>query len=206
VDRNVPIEQTMQSLEEYVKSGKIGGIGLSEVSAATIKKASGVTKIAAVEVELSLWSTDILSNGVAKACADNSIPIVAYSPLGRGFLTGEIKKPSDIPEGDLRRTMPRFQGENFAKNLDLVRELSKIAKQKGCTPGQLAVSWVKYMSKEIGTDVIPIPGATTASRVAENARVVTLSSDEANEIDSLLKTFTVSGQRYGTAGMAHAEG
>lgn len=206
VDKNVPIEETLKNLEQYVKAGKIGGIGLSEVSAATIERAAKVTKIAAVEVELSLWSTDILSNGVAKAAAAHNIPIVAYSPIGRGFLTGEIKKPEDIPEGDMRKTMPRFQGANFEKNLDLVKELDKVAKQKGCTSAQLAISWVKYMSSEIGVPVIPIPGATKQERVAENSKDVTLTSDDAAEIRSVLQSITISGQRYGEAGMAHAEG
>jgi pyridoxine 4-dehydrogenase len=149
VDKNVPIETTMKALEELVKEGKIGGIALSEVGPATIERAANATKIVAVEVELSLFSTDVLSNGVAKVCAEHNIPIVAYSPLSRGFLTGEIKKPDDIPEGDFRRTIPRFQPGNFDTNMEIVREVEKLAKQKGCTPAQIAISWVKSQSKRV---------------------------------------------------------
>jgi len=207
VDKNVPFEITLKALEEYVKAGKIGGISLSEVGAATIHKAVKVTKIVAIEVELSLWSLDILNNGVAKAAAEHNIPIVAYSPVGRGMLTGEITKPEDIPEGDFRRMMPRFNKENFDHNLELVSELHKIANQKGCTPAQLAINWVKQLSKKNGnTEIIPIPGATKEDRVIENGKDITLSDDELVKIDSILKRFEVKGERYGGPGKAHMEG
>jgi len=207
VDKNVPIETTLKALEEYVKAGKIGGISLSEVSAATIQRAVKVTKIVAVEVELSLWSLDILNNGVAKAAAEHNIPIVAYSPIGRGMLSGEIQKPEDIPEGDFRRMMPRFSKENFNHNLELVQQLQNIAKQKGCTPAQLAISWVRHLSKKDGNpEIIPIPGATTEERVVENGREVTLNSNDVTEIDSILKRFEVKGDRYGGAQKVHIEG
>jgi len=207
VDKNVPIETTLKALEEYVKAGKIGGIALSEVSAATIERAVKVTKIVAVEAELSLWSLDILSNGVAAACAKYEIPIVAYSPIGRGILTGEIKKPSDIPEDDFRRHMPRFSEENFEKNMDLVRKLQTIAEKKGCTPAQLALSWVRHLSKKDGNpEIIPVPGATKPERVYENAKEVELTSSDSAEIDSILESFEVAGGRYGGAQAAHMEG
>lgn len=150
----------------------------------------------------------------------------------KGFLTGDIRKQSDIPDGyepspmalsvylgsqieyrkwnancfrDMRHMLPRFQGENFQKNLKLVDDISKIAKQNGCTPGQLALAWVSSLSKQVDVAVIPIPGATTAERVAENSKMVTLTADELVEIDSVLKSFTVSGQRYGEAQMAHID-
>ncbi|KAG4424389.1 hypothetical protein IFR04_002445 [Cadophora malorum] len=207
VDKNTPIETTMKALEEFVKAGKIGGIALSEVSADSVKRAAKVTKIVAVEVELSLWSTDILSNGVAAACAENNIPVVAYSPMGRGMLTGQIKSPDDIPEGDMRKTMPRFLPENFSRNLDLVKELENLAKQNGCTPAQLALAWTRSISKRNGNpEIIPIPGATTAERVFENSKDVTLSSEELKAIESILSSFSVAGQRYDSHGMAHVEG
>ncbi|KAK5167943.1 uncharacterized protein LTR77_006510 [Saxophila tyrrhenica] len=197
VDPNTPIEITMREAEKFVKSGKLGGISLSECSANTIRRAARVTKIEAVEVEFSLWSTDILDNGVVKACADLDIPIVAYSPLGRGFLTGQIKKIDDMPEGDMRRHMPRFQPGNFEKNLKLVEELEKIAEKKGCKPGQVGTSWVKAQSKKPGMPTfIPIPGATTAERVQENMVDVDLSENDMKEIDSLLASVAVTGDRY----------
>jgi pyridoxine 4-dehydrogenase len=123
------------------------------------------------------------------------------------MLTGGIKKPEDIPEGDFRKTLPRFAKENFDNNLELVRQLQKIAEEKGCSPAQLAIGWVKHLSKKDGNpEIIPIPGATTAARVEENAKDVLLSSSELSKIDSILKKFEVAGDRYSVQGMAHAEG
>ena len=188
VDPNTPIEVTMRQASDFVKSGKMDGISLSECSANSIRRAAKVAKISAVEVEFSLWATDILENGVAKACADLNIPTVAYSPLGRGFLTGQIKKPDDIPEGDFRKTIPRFAPENFDTNLKLVHELQKIAEKKGCTSGQIGLAWVKAQSGKPGMPrIIPIPGASTAERVKENMK----------QIDELLKSIPISGERYG---------
>jgi len=208
VDKNTPIEVTLKVLdEEYVKTGKIGGIGISEVSAATIERAAKFTKIVAAEVELSLWATDIFSNGVAQACAKHGIPIVAYSPIGRGMLSGQITKPDDIPAGDFRKTIPRFNEENFPKNLELVRELEKIAKKKGCTAAQLAINWVRTQSKKNGNpEILPIPGASSPERVTENAKAVSLGGDDLAQIDSILQSFTVVGGRYGGHAAAHIEG
>ena len=120
-----------------------------------------------------------------------------YSPIGRGILTGEIRKPEDIPEGDFRRNLPRFSQENFNHNLELVSELHKIAKQKGCTPAQLAISWTVQLSKKDGNpEIIPIPGATKEERVVENAKVIEFSNDDLGEIDAILKKFEVKGDRY----------
>ena len=198
VDPNTPIEITMREADKYVKSGKLGGIMLSECSANTIRRASKVTKVAAVEVEFSLWSTDVLDNGIAEACAELDIPIVAYSPLGRGFLTGQIRKLEDIPEDDLRRSMPRFSAENFPKNLKLVEELEKLAQRKGCTPGQVGLAWVKAQSAKPGMPtMIPIPGASSPERVKENMVDVDLSDNDLKEIDSLLASVPIEGGRYG---------
>lgn len=197
VDPKVPIEQTLRAAKEYVDAGKIGGICLSEASEASIRRAAKVIKVEGVEVEFSLWATEILDNGVAKACADLDIPIIAYSPLGRGFLTGQIKKIDDLAQNDFRRHMPRFSPENFDKNLKLVEEIEGIAKRKGVTAGQVGLAWVKRMGEREGMPrVLPIPGSTNAGRVKENAVEVELSEMDMQEIDGVLKSFSVEGGRY----------
>ena len=169
VDPNTPIEVTIKALGEYVKAGKIGGIGLSECSADTIRRAHAVHPIAGVEIEMSLFSTEALSNGVAKTCAELNIPLVAYSPLSRGWLTGQIRNLNDIPENDPPRELPRFQPDVFGLNLKLVEEIEKLAKKKGYTMPQVAIAWVAAQGKKAGGPVtIPIPGCTTVPRVEEN--------------------------------------
>lgn len=198
VDPNTPIEVTIGVLAKYVQEGKIKGISLSEVKADTIRRAHKVHPICGVEVEFSLWATQILENGTAATCAELGIPIVAYSPLGRGVLTGEIKKPDDIPDGDFRKTMPRFQPGVFEKNIELVHELEKLAERKGCKTSQLAIAWVKSFNGKPGMPVIiPIPGATTEERVLENSKDVHLTEEDLQEIDKILKTKVITGERYG---------
>ena len=198
VDPNTPVETSIQALAECVKAGKIGAISLSEVGAATIRKAAKIHPIACVEVEMSLWATDILENGVASTCAELNIPIAAYSPLGRGFLTGQIKSPNDIPEGDFRKHLPRFQPEVFDENMKLVDEIKKLADKKGCTTGQIGIAWVKSQSGKPGMPIIiPIPGATTAERIKENMTDVSLTQADLAEIQSILDTFKPVGGRYG---------
>ncbi|KAK3642574.1 hypothetical protein LTR22_016012 [Elasticomyces elasticus] len=156
-----------------------------------------VTKIEAVEVELSLWETTIFDNGVASTCAELGIPIVAYAPLSRGFLTGQIRSYEDLPEDDMRRHLPRFSKENFGQNIKLVEELEKIAEKKGCTPGQVGVSWILAKSGSQGMPTfIPIPGSTTEERVKENMVWVELSENDVKEIDGLLESVEISGDRY----------
>lgn len=198
VDPNTPLEVSLKYLEEeYVKKGIIRGIALSEVSAETIRKAAKITTIVAVEVELSLWSTHVLENGVATACAELGIPLVAYSPMGQGMLTGQIKSLDDLPQDDLRRMYPRFQPDTFPINMQLVREVEALAKQKGCAPAQLALAWVRSLSGKPGMPlIVPIPGSTTASRVRENAVEVTLTPADLAGIDGILAKFTVMGRRY----------
>ena len=197
VDPNTEIEVTVKALAELVQEGKIGGIGLSEVRAETIRRAAKVHPIASVEVELSLWATEPLTNGIAAACKELDIPLVAYSPLGRGFLTGQIKTLEDIPEGDHRRGLPRFQPGNFEKNMELVKELQGIADKKGCTTAQLAIGWVKGLNGKEGMPlIIPIPGATTEERVEENMKDVKLSEAEDKEIEKILQKANVIGGRY----------
>ena len=203
VDPGTPIEITIREADKYVQDGRLGGISLSECGENTIRRAAAVAKISAVEVEFSLWATEIFDNGVAKACAELDIPIVAYSPLGRGFLTGQIRHINDIPANDMRMHLPRFSPENFDKNLRLVDELEKIAKRKGCTPGQIGIAWVKAQSGRNGNPVIiPIPGATTEERVKENMVDVELTDNDVKEIDSLLDSIEIVGGRYGGPGAA----
>lgn len=197
VDPRTPIEITMRAANEYVKAGKLGGIMLSECGEDTIRRAAAEVKVEGVEVEFSLWSTEILDNGVAKACAELDIPIIAYSPLGRGILTGQIKKHSDIPEGDVKHMIPRYLPENFDKNLELVKQVEDLANRKNSTPGQIALAWVRAQSHKPGMPVfIPIPGATTAERIKENMAEVELSENDLKEIDSILASVEIVGDRY----------
>jgi len=201
VDREVPIEETVGYLAELVKEGKIGGIALSEVSAQTIRRAAKVHPIVCVEVEGSMFSLDIWENGVAEACKELGIPIAAYSPLGRGMLTGKVRSRADIPEGDMRRHFPRYSDENFVHNLELVKKVEALAKDKGCTPAQLSLAWVKHMGDTKSQLIIPIPGATTEERVNENFKMVTLDQNEFEEINHFLEGFETKGDRYHGEGM-----
>ncbi|KAI2623050.1 aldo/keto reductase [Hypomontagnella submonticulosa] len=191
VDPKVPIETSVKALAELVKEGKIGGIGLSEVNANTIRRAHAVHPIAAVEIELSFFTPDVLTNGVADTCHELGIPLIAYSPVGRGFLTGQLCKLEDLPENDWRRMLPRFQPDVFDQNLKLVEAVEGIAKRKGATVAQVAISWVRRQG------AIPIPGSTKAERVIENCTDVPLSEEDMAELQKFMDTFPISGQRYG---------
>ncbi|MCJ1394706.1 Pyridoxine 4-dehydrogenase [Xylographa bjoerkii] len=207
VDPKIPIESTIEALAKLVEEGKITGISLSEVKESTIRRAAKVHQICAVEVELSMWETNVLTNGVAAACAELKIPLVAYSPLGRGFLTGDIKKLDDIPQDDMRRRFPRFSEENFPKNVDLVHKVEALAKQKECKPSQLALAWVRQLSERPGMPtIIPIPGATTEARVTENMGMVRLSNSDMKEIDKILESAIVEGHRYPSMAQGLLEG
>ncbi|RAL12317.1 aldo/keto reductase family protein [Aspergillus homomorphus CBS 101889] len=196
-DQTVPIETTFNVLKsEYIETGKLGGISLSEVRAETIHEAVKHAKIEAVEVELSLFSTEPLENGVAAACAQYGIPLIAYSPIGRGMLTGQIKKIEDLQDSMLR-SYPRFQPGNFEINLQLVEQVEEMARKKGCTPAQLAINWTRALSRRPGMPtIIPIPGATTVERVEENSKLVDLSDEEMAQLDATLAKFTPAGERY----------
>ena len=213
VDPNVPIEESLKTLKALVQEGKIGGIGLSEVKASTIRRAAAVVPIAAVEVELSLWSTDILHNGVAATCGELNIPIVAYSPLSRGALAGDaIRSNAEIPVGDVRKDLPKFQDDVLSQNNRLTDEVVKLAQRKGCTNAQIAIAWVRQQSHTTLPDgskaglIIPIPGATTVERVKENSTVVELSDAEMRELAEILKGNPITGQRYSAPLMRLAEG
>ncbi|KJZ77413.1 hypothetical protein HIM_03137 [Hirsutella minnesotensis 3608] len=197
-DSKVDFEKdTLSTIEPYVKSGKIGGLALSEVDAKTIRSAAKSFKITAVELELSLFHTAPLTNGILEACAELQIPVLASSPLSRGFLSGQLKSPKDIPDGDFRKWMPRFQEDTFHKNLELVSKVEALAKKKGCTPSQIAINWLLSISKRPGMPtVIPIPGSSNPERIRENATIVDLSVQDLAEIDEILASFTPVGERY----------
>lgn len=209
VDPTTPIETSITALAACVQEGKIRGIGLSEVKASTIRRAAAIHPIAAVEVELSLWATDILRNGVAATCAELGIPIVAYSPLCRGVLTERpIRRNADIPDGDHKKHLPKFQDAVLEANNQITDEVAELARRKGCTKAQVAIAWVRGLSGRMvpaGLDgervklgvIFPIPGATTRERVLENTTVVELSDAEMEEIAEILRKNPIQGERYG---------
>ncbi|KAH6645462.1 NADP-dependent oxidoreductase domain-containing protein [Truncatella angustata] len=196
-DPSIPLEETLGACGELVATGKVGGVGISEAGATTIEKAYKVYPLSLVEVEFSLWTPDLLSNGVAAIAKKLDVPLIAYSPLGRGFLTGQIKSLDDIPQGDIRRRFDRFQPENFDKNLELVDTLKSFAAKMNVTPAQLALAWIRATSnsEQAGT-IIPIPGATSTSRVEENSKDVALSPQHKKELDQILSSFKIQGGRY----------
>src|SRR5581483_2950892 len=179
VDTKVPIEETVGAMAELVRAGKVRYLGLSEAAPATIRRAAAVHPIAALQTEYSLWTRDP-EEELLPLCRELRITFVAYSPLGRGFLTGRFTSPSDIPADDWRHNNPRFQGENFEQNLALVRRIEAIARRKGCTPAQLALAWLLARP-----EVVPIPGSKQRTRVEENARAadLQLSAPEIAEIE-----------------------
>ena len=203
VDPQVPIEETVGAMSELVTAGKVRYLGLSEAGAQTLRRASEVHPIAALQSELSLWSRDIEAE-IVPACGELGIGLVAYSPLGRGFLSGAIKSLDDLAEDDWRRFMPRFEGENFVKNLELVERVEELAEAKGCTSAQLAIAWVLAQ----GPDVVPIPGTRSRSRLEENAGAVevTLTEAELAEIDRIIPKDMAVGTRYSEDGMKMLDG
>ena len=196
-DPNVPLEETMNAMAQYIKEGKLGGISLSEVTEDQIRNANKLHKIAAVEVEMSLQTPEVLHNGVAKTCAELDIPLIAYSPIGRGLLTATISKPEDMAKSDIRHHLPRFQPGNMEKNAAMGLEVQKVAKAKGCTAAQVALAWVRsYSGKDGFGTIIPIPGSTTEERATENGTEVTLSDEELKELEEIMKKTVVAGSRY----------
>ncbi|KAF3390872.1 Pyridoxal reductase [Talaromyces pinophilus] len=202
VDPKVPIEETIKTLAEYVKQGKIGSIGLSEAGSATIRRAHAIHPIAAVELEISLFTPDILENGIASTCADLGIPIVAYSPLGSGFLSDRFTKLSDLNENEFRRRQPRFQPGAFEANMRIADEVRKIAKSRaGVTTAQVAIAWVLAQRTKIGLPegMVVIPGCTTVARVEENSTEIQLSEAELNALNKIVEESDVQGGRYNEA-------
>jgi aryl-alcohol dehydrogenase-like predicted oxidoreductase len=193
VDKTVPIEETVGAMAGLVKAGKVRWLGLSEASPRTIRRAHAVHPILALQTEYSLWTRDP-EDEVLPTCRELGIGFVAYSPLGRGFLTGRFRTFEEIPENDYRRNSPRFQGENFGKNLELLRRLEEIAAAKKCTTAQLALAWL--LSR--GEDVVPIPGVKSRSRLEENvgALGVVLTADELARIEKAAPKGITAGERY----------
>ena len=193
VDPNTPIEETVGAMAELVKQGKVRYLGLSEASPQTLRRAVKVHPIAALQTEYSLWTRDP-EREILSVCRDLGVGFVAYSPLGRGFLTGQFQKFEDLPADDYRRNTPRFQGENFQKNLDLVKRVEEIAKEKGCKPSQLALAWVLAQ----GNDMVPIPGTKRRKYLEENvgALSVKLTKEDLRRIDEVFPPEAAAGQRY----------
>jgi aryl-alcohol dehydrogenase-like predicted oxidoreductase len=198
VDRKVPIEDTVGAMAELVKAGKVKYLGLSEASADTLRRAAKVHPMTALQSEYSLWTRDV-ADSVLPTCRELDIGFVAYSPLGRGFLTGAIKSADSFDAKDTRRNHPRFQGENLTANLAIAQAVSALAKSRGCTPAQLALAWL--LSR--GPDIVPIPGTRRIERLEENAgaTAITLADAELRKIDAALAERTVAGTRYPAASM-----
>ena len=194
VDRSTPVEETWGALAELVAAGKVRHLGISEASAQTIRKAHAVHPITALQTELSLWTRDVEENGVLATVRELGIGFVAYSPIGRGFLSGEIRSIDDLAPDDFRRHNPRFQGENFAKNLELVDRVREIAAEKGVTASQLALAWVLAQ----GPDVVPIPGTKRVSYLEENtaAAELDLTTDDLARLDEAAPVGATAGDRY----------
>ncbi len=193
VDKTVPIEDTVGAMAELVQAGKVRHLGLSEASADTIRRAHAVHPIAALQTEWSLWERSPEAD-VLPTTRELGIGFVPYSPLGRGFLTGQFSSPDDFPEADFRRRNPRFQGENFTRNLRLVDRVRQVADDKGCTPAQLALAWLIAQ----GDDVVPIPGTKKRSRLEENvgAVAVPLNEGDLRRLDELSPVGAAAGDRY----------
>jgi aryl-alcohol dehydrogenase-like predicted oxidoreductase len=193
VDANTPVEETVGAMAELVREGKIRHIGLSEASPPTLRRAAKVHPIAALQTEYSLWTRDP-EEEILATCRELGIGFVAYSPLGRGFLTGQFRRFEDLPADDYRRNSPRFQGDNFEKNLDLVRRVEEIAKEKGVKPSQLALAWVLAQ----GEDIVPIPGTKRRTYLEENVAAldVKLTPQDLQRIEEIFPQGAASGQRY----------
>jgi aryl-alcohol dehydrogenase-like predicted oxidoreductase len=202
VDTNVPIEDTVGAMAELVRAGKVRYLGLSEAGPQTIRRAHAVHPITALQTEYSLWSRDP-EDEIFASVRELGIGFVAYSPLGRGFLTGQIKSIDDLAADDYRRYSPRFQGENFSKNLELVTRVTEMAREKGVTPGQLALAWVLAQ----GEDIVPIPGTKRRSYLEENAAAteIELSAEDLARLDELAPRGAAVGMRYPEAMMRYVD-
>jgi len=198
VDPKVPIEDTVGAMAELVKAGKVRWLGLSEAAPATLRRAHRVHPISALQTEYSLWSRDP-EEELLPTLRSLGIGFVPYSPLGRGFLTGRFGRIEDLPEGDYRRSSPRFQGENFRRNLDVVQKVHELAREKGVLPSQLALAWVLAQ----GEDLAPIPGTTTRKHLEENAAAagIALSREDLARIDAVAPRGAFAGERYAPQGM-----
>jgi aryl-alcohol dehydrogenase-like predicted oxidoreductase len=199
VDPAVPIEETIGAMADLVRAGKVRYLGMSEAAPDTLRRAHKVHPIAALQTEYSLWSRDV-EDAILPTVRELGIGFVAYSPLGRGFLTGQIKRLEDLAEDDFRRHSPRFEGENFQRNLALVTEIEHMAKEKGCTPAQLALAWVLAQ----GEDIVPIPGSRRQQHLEDNVKAldVSLTAGDMARIDRILPPGAAAGDRYAAPMMA----
>ncbi|MFE7543982.1 aldo/keto reductase [Streptomyces platensis] len=203
VDPEVPIEETVGAMAELVAAGKVRHLGLSEASAATIRRAHAVHPIAALQSEWSLW-TRVLEDEIAPVCRELGIGLVPFSPLGRGFLTGRYTSAKDLPESDMRRSQPRFADGNLEQNLTIVKKLDELAAEKGISAGQLALAWVQHR----GADVVPIPGTRRQKYLEENlgALAIELTTEELSAIDAAAPTGQIAGTRYDEVSMTFVDG
>jgi aryl-alcohol dehydrogenase-like predicted oxidoreductase len=200
VDPDTPIEETVGAMSRLVEEGKVRYLGLSEASTESLRRASEVHPITALQSEYSLWTRDVEENGVQETCRELGIGFVTYSPLGRGFLSGEIKRFEDLAEDDYRRQSPRFQGENFGKNMELVEKVGEIANEKGITASQLAIAWTLAQAQ----DIVPIPGTKRRKYLESNAAAVDveLTAEDLKRIDEVFPKDAAAGTRYPEAMMA----
>ncbi|MGD8377564.1 MAG: aldo/keto reductase [Acidobacteriota bacterium] len=203
VDREVPIEDTVGAMAGLVQAGKVRFLGLSEASVPTLRRAHAVHPVAALQTEYSLWSRDP-EDGLLAACDELGITFVAYSPLGRGFLTGKVQDPEELDEDDFRRRAPRFSGENLNKNLELVHRIEKLAAARGCTPAQLSLAWLLNKHE----NMVPIPGTTKRERLEEDAAAseIRLTAKDIAEIEAAAPPGAAAGDRYDAGGMATVNG
>ena len=198
VDPKVPIEDTIGAMADLVRAGKVRHLGMSEAAPATLRRANAVHPITALQTEYSLWSRDV-EDEILPTCRELGVGFVAYSPLGRGFLTGKFKSENDLPADDWRHNNPRFQGENFDRNLELVRHVEQLAKSKDCTPSQIALAWLLHR----GDDIVPIPGTRHEKYLEENvgALRVVLTAADMSRIDEIAPRGVAAGERYAEGGM-----
>ncbi len=198
LDPNTPIEETVGAMAALVKEGKVGYIGLSEVSSETIRKAHNIHPLTAVQTEYSLFERSVEEDGILKTLEELNIGFVAYSPLGRGFISGEIQHPEDFAENDFRRTIPRFQGEQFYKNIELLKEINGIAAERNITASQLALAWITSKG------FLAIPGTKRVKYLQDNiaAAQLVLTAEELNRLESIIPLGTITGDRYDASGMA----
>jgi len=198
VDPKVPIEDTVGAMADLVRAGKVRHLGMSEAAPATLRRANAVHPITALQTEYSLWSRDV-EDEILPTCRELGVGFVAYSPLGRGFLTGKSKSENDLPADDWRHNNPRFQGENFDRNLELVRHVEQLAKSKDCTPSQIALAWLLHR----GDDIVPIPGTRHEKYLEENvgALNVVLTAADMSRIDEIAPRGVAAGERYAEGGM-----